>query len=187
MTRALVFLAPGFEEMEAVITIDVLKRAEIEVVTAALGEVTTVTGSHDIAIEADTLLGELSLYFESFQAVILPGGMPGSVNLGADERVSAWVRRAAETGGVVGAICAAPLALDRFGVLVGKRFTSHPSTKERLADVGGNYREERVVVDERLVTSRGPGTAFEFALTLVEILVNAETAQTLARTMLVNR
>lgn len=185
MPRALVFLAPGFEEMEAVITIDVLRRAEIEVVTAALGEMTIVPGSHDIAIEADTTLAELSPEAESFDAVILPGGMPGSVNLRDDERVSAWVRKTRETGGIAAAICAAPLALGHFGALSGKAFTSHPSVREKLLETGGNYREERVVSDGGVVTSRSPGTAFEFALTLVEILVNAESARTLARTMLV--
>jgi 4-methyl-5(b-hydroxyethyl)-thiazole monophosphate biosynthesis len=185
MPRALLFLAPGFEEMEAIITIDVLRRAEVEVVTAALGDVTTVTGSHDIAIEADTTLGELSPENETFDAVILPGGMPGSVNLRDDVRVGDWIARTGESGGIVAAICAAPLALAHFGVLTGKNFSSHPSTKEKLLGVGGNYLEERVVVDGRLITSRGPGTAFEFALTLAEILVNAEAAQTLARTMLV--
>lgn len=185
MPRALVFLAPGFEEMEAIIAIDVLRRAEVEVVTAALGDVTTVTGSHDIAIEADTTLSELSPASEHFDAVILPGGMPGSVNLRDDARVAAWVAQTGAADGVVAAICAAPLALAHFGVLTGKNFSSHPSIREKLGEVTGNYLDERVVVDGRLVTSRGPGTAFEFALTLVEILVNAETARTLARSMLV--
>ncbi len=186
MPRVLVFLAPGFEEMEAVITIDVLRRVEIEVVTAALGDVTTVPGAHDIAIEADTTLDDLSPQAEAFEAVVLPGGMPGSVNLRDDERVAAWVGKTVESGGLVAAICAAPLALGRFGFLTGKAFTSHPSVSEKLSETGGRYRDERVVVDGQLVTSRGPGTAFEFALTLVEILVNAETARTLARTMLVH-
>lgn len=185
MPRALVFLAPGFEEMEAVITIDVLRRAEIEVVTAALGDVTTVTGSHDIPIEADTTLGELSSETEIFDAVILPGGMPGSVNLRDDARVSAWVLKTSENDGIVAAICAAPLALGHFGVLSGKAFTSHPSVREKLLDTGGTYRDERVVTDGGVVTSRSPGTAFEFALTLVEILVDAESARTLSQSMLV--
>ncbi len=187
MHRALVFLATGFEEMEAVITIDVLRRANVEVVTAALGAITTVTGSHDISIEADAILGDLSLETDAFDLVVLPGGMPGSVNLRDDARVAAWVREQIQKERWVAAICAAPVALAHFEALVGKSFTSYPAFREQLSDANGVYLEQRVVVDGKLITSRGPGTAFEFALTLVEHLVNSDTASALAASMLVTR
>ena len=176
--RVLVPLAEGFEEIEAVIIIDVLRRASIEVVTASLAE-SPVMGSHGIVLSADARLDAVAS--ESFDAVVLPGGMPGSAVLKADERVLSIVRRAASEKKLVAAICAGPIALEAAGVLAGKRATSYPGKELPSA----SYVEERVVVDGELDTSRGPGTAIEFALTLVERLKGSEAAQKLRSTMLV--
>ncbi|RMG18042.1 MAG: DJ-1/PfpI family protein [Planctomycetota bacterium] len=181
MARAAVLLAPGFEEIEALTTIDVLRRAGVEVVTAALGE-REVPGAHGVTVLADAPLSEVP---EQLDAVVLPGGMPGSKHLGESAEVQQLVRRIADAGGWVAAICAAPaLALGPTGVLSGKRATCYPGFEEHFpADV--RRSEDRVVVDGRLVTSRGPGTALEFALALAERLATPETAAQLREGMLV--
>jgi len=176
--RVLVPLAEGFEEIEAVTIVDVLRRASIEVVTAALAE-NPVRGSHGIAVSADAGLD--TLQDAEFDAIVLPGGMPGSRTLKGDERVLSFVRGMARQDKLVAAICAAPIALEAAGVLAGKRATSYPGNELPSA----HYVEERVVVDGALVTSRGPGTAIEFALTLVERLKGPEAAQKLRASMLV--
>jgi protein deglycase len=176
--RVLVPLADGFEEIEAVTIVDVLRRASIEVVTAALGE-TEVRGSHGIALSADARLDEVGA--EEFDAVVLPGGMPGSKTLRDDERLRKIVQHAAGTGKLVAAICAGPIALEAAGVLAGKRATSYPGNELPSAD----YVEERVVADGLLITSRGPGTALEFSLALVERLKGPNAANELRASMLV--
>ena len=176
--RVLVPLAEGFEEIEAITIIDVLRRASIDVVTAALGEL-VVRGSHGIAVAADARLDDVGS--GNFDAVVLPGGMPGSRHLRDDERVLGIVRRLARENKLVAAICAAPIALEAAGVLAGKRATSYPGNELPSA----RYAEERVVTDGSLVTSRGPGTALEFALTLVERLSGPEAAQKLRAGMIV--
>jgi 4-methyl-5(b-hydroxyethyl)-thiazole monophosphate biosynthesis len=176
--RALVLLADGFEEIEAVTIIDVLRRAGVAVVTAALTS-RSVRGSHAITLEADASLDAVSN--EDFDAVVLPGGMPGSKHLRDDARVRALVRRAAESGKLVGAICAAPIVLEAAGLLAGKRATAYPGSELPSA----RYVEASVVTDGALVTSRGVGTALEFALALVERLAGAETAARLRAAMLV--
>jgi 4-methyl-5(b-hydroxyethyl)-thiazole monophosphate biosynthesis len=176
--RVLVPLAEGFEEIEAVTILDVLRRASIDVVTAALAT-SAVRGSHGISLAADTLLDEVR--GDEFDAIVLPGGMPGSRTLRDDERVLGIVREASRKGKLVGALCAAPIALEAAGVLAGKRATSYPGNELPSA----RYVEERVVVDDELVTSRGPGTALEFALVLVEKLAGAEAADKLRSGMIV--
>lgn len=176
--RVLVPLAEGFEEIEAVTIVDVLRRASIDVVTAALAA-SPVRGSHGISLGADTLLDEVR--GDEFDAIVLPGGMPGSRTLCDDGRVLDIVREASRKNKLVAAVCAAPIALEAAGVLAGKRATSYPGNELPSA----RYVEERVVVDEKLVTSRGPGTALEFALVLVEKLAGAEAADKLRSGMIV--
>lgn len=183
MPKVLVPLAEGFEEMEAVIVVDVLRRADVAVTTASLTDGRTVTGSHGIPVVADTTLD--AVLGERFDAVVLPGGLPGATNLRDDARVAKLTQDVAERGGWAAAICAAPLALAAFGLLRDKSFTSHPSVRDRLAEAGGEYVERRVAADGRIVTSRSPGTAFEFALALVARLTDEATARRLAEAMLV--
>jgi len=175
--RVLVPLAEGFEEIEAVTIVDVLRRASLDVVTASLGE-SPVRGSHAIAVAADARIDDVRA--DDFDAVVLPGGMPGSKTLRDDERVLSLVRSMARANKLVGAICAAPIALEAAGVLAGKRATSYPGNELPSA----RYVEERVVVDGRLVTSRGAGTALEFALTLVALLRGPEVAERLRAGMI---
>jgi 4-methyl-5(b-hydroxyethyl)-thiazole monophosphate biosynthesis len=180
MKSVAVFLAPGFEEIEAVTVIDVLRRADIQVTVAGLSE-GEITGSHEITVRPDKTLDEIQP--ESFDMVVLPGGLPGTDHLREDPRVRAFVRHMAESGKYTCAICAAPTVLKAAGVATGRAVTSHPIVQEDLK--GLDYREERVVVDGPVVTSRGAGTAMEFALELVRILAGPEKADLLAGLMIV--
>jgi len=176
--NALVLLAEGFEEIEATAIIDVLRRAGVTVTAAALGA-SPVRGSHGIALVADRSLDGLDT--GTFDAVVLPGGMPGAKNLKEDARVRELVAKAAHDGKVVAAVCAGPIALAAAGVLAGRRATAYPGYELE----GAVYSEERVVVDDNVVTSRGPGTVIEFSLALVEKLVGSAKAERLRRDMLV--
>jgi 4-methyl-5(b-hydroxyethyl)-thiazole monophosphate biosynthesis len=167
MARALVPLAAGFEEIEAVTLIDILRRAQVTVVAASLGA-RAVAGSHGIRLEADTTLADLPE--EPFDLIALPGGMPGAANLAAEPRLTAMLRAHAAAGRLTGAICAAPLVLARAGLLAGRRATSFPGVLAREAVPGLALTNDSIVVDGHLVTSRGPGTALDFSLKLVELL-----------------
>ncbi len=162
MKRVLVPLAEGFEELEAVTIIDMLRRAGVEVVVAALAG-NPVNGSHGIALRADAALDDVA--GQEFDLVALPGGMPGASRLRDDPRVGAIIRRLHGGGGKVAAICAAPMALEAAGVLKGRRATCYPGALDPAADL--TLVDEPVVVDGRVITSRGPGTALDFALELV--------------------
>jgi protein deglycase len=176
MKTALLLLADGFEEIEAVTLIDVLRRGDVAVTTASLvGR--HVRGSHDITIESDTLLDHVSV--ENFDALVLPGG-PAAKTLREEPRVQATIKEAAGAGKLVAAVCAAPTALEAAGVLSGKRATSYPGNPLPSA----TFVEERVVEDGNIVTSRGPGTTMAFALKLVERLSGAEVARGTAEKLL---
>lgn len=181
--RVLVPLAEGFEEIEAVTIVDVLRRAGIEVVLASLADgAGLVLGSHGIGLKADAALASQRAL--EFDAIVLPGGMPGSAKLVEDERVLRLLREAHTGGKRVAAICAAPTVLARAGLLEGVPATSYPAFQDKLA--GAQVRpNERVVRAGRILTSQGVGSALEFALALVEQLVGAERAAELARAMVV--
>ena len=177
--RILVPLAPGFEEIEAVAIIDVLRRAQLDVTVAGLAP-GVVRGSHDIPITPDAELGQLDL--ARFTMVVLPGGMPGTRNLMRDERVLALVRDLHARGQRTAAICAAPLVLHAAGVLQGIPVTAHPSVHAELP--GALLQPQaRVVRSGPVITSRGAGTAIEFALALVAELRGAARAEEIARAM----
>lgn len=168
--RILVPLANGFEEIEAVNVIDILRRGDVDVVTAGLKE-GLVEGSHKIKMLPDTTLDKID--YLDFDGLVLPGGAPGFVNLGNDERILNMAREMDRAGKVVAAICAAPSVLIKAGVLQGRRATVSPSGKAQV-EACASFSEDRVVVDGNLITSRSPGTALEFALKLVEVLAGKE-------------
>jgi 4-methyl-5(b-hydroxyethyl)-thiazole monophosphate biosynthesis len=184
----LVPLAEGFEEIEAVTIIDVLRRGGVEVCVAGLtpalagGQPAPVTGAHGLSITPDVPLADVDI--DTLAMVVLPGGMPGTTNLVEDERVLEIVRRLESSGGTVAAICAAPLVLSAAGVLEGRTVTAYPSVRGELrgATVLG---EPSVVRSGPLVTSQGVGTALEFALELVSQLRGPARAQELRTAMLV--
>ncbi|HUT77708.1 MAG TPA: DJ-1 family glyoxalase III [Polyangia bacterium] len=182
--RVLVPLAVGFEELEAVAVIDILRRAGAEVVVAGLADRGPVTGRSSVAVLPDTDL-DSALAGGSFDAIVLPGGMDGTLALRDDPRISAALVDAADRGALTAAICAAPLVLERAGLLAGRPFTSHPGVAADFA--GGAYREDRVVISENVVTSRAPGTAVEFALELARLLCGRGAADRVAAEILASR
>ncbi len=179
--RVLIVLAEGFEEIEAVTPIDILRRAGVEVRIAGLSG-KTVSGSHGLQIQADVTLEEAG---SSFDAIILPGGMPGSKNLNQSKKVAEIVKKMYGDGKWVTAICAAPaLALAPAGILEGKKATCYPGFENHFSS-GVRFSEDRVVIDKNVITSRGPGTALEFSLELVEKLVSKEAVQKLKEALLI--
>ncbi len=171
MPTILAILAEGFEEIEAITPIDLLRRAGAEVVTAALEEGIHVIGRTGVTVHADLTLAEA--LSRDFDCVFLPGG-PGVKRLRADPRVIGLVRRQHAAGRWLAAICAAPAVLQDAGLLAGRRYTAHFSVAGELPDI---LAGERVVADGRLLTSRGAGTALDFALLLVEKLFSAQKAK----------
>ncbi|MBI3608852.1 MAG: DJ-1/PfpI family protein [Nitrospirae bacterium] len=179
MARVLVPLASGFEEIEAVTIIDILRRANVEVTVAGTID-GPIIGSRRVPLIPDTTLDAVA--DDPFDMVVLPGGGEGTANLRRDPRITSLVKRQADRGGYLAAICAAPIVLADAGLLTHKRVTSYPSYRSQITT--GEYLTDRVVVDGRLVTSRSPGTALEFALTLVELLVGSDESRRIARDVL---
>ena len=178
--RVLVPLAEGFEEIEAITIVDVLRRAGVEVVTASL-KPGIVRGAHAIDVAADAELARLDV--DSFDMLVLPGGMPGTTNLMEDERVLEAVKRLDSKHKPVAAICAAPMVLARAGVISKVAVTSYPSVRGNLGDA--IVRDSpRVITSGRITTSQGPGTALEFALELVAALRSPSVAAELATAMI---
>jgi 4-methyl-5(b-hydroxyethyl)-thiazole monophosphate biosynthesis len=185
--KAVVFLAEGFEETEAVTPIDYLRRAGLEVTIASADDEELVTGSHGIPLRADTTLGDLVKQGRavpaSWDAVVLPGGLPGADNLAASAAVGSFVKEMAATGKWVCAICASPaLVLAPLGVLAGKKFTCYPGMEKTVS--GASWSPERVVIDGTIITSRGAGTAGHFAAAIIGKLVSEEAAEKIARSVL---
>jgi 4-methyl-5(b-hydroxyethyl)-thiazole monophosphate biosynthesis len=166
-------LAEGFEEIEAVVVIDVLRRAGIAVTTAATGDTRSVAASRGVVLVADALWPEVEP--DAFDALALPGGGPGTARLKTDARVLDAVRAFHAKGKTIGAICAAPTVLAAAGILEGRTATCYPGCEKGLA--GARYTAgEPVVADGNVITSPGPGTSFEFALALAGRLVGAAAA-----------
>lgn len=179
--KVLVVLAHGFEEIEAVAIIDVLRRAGLEITVAGLGN-RDVTGAHGITIKTDTTLEEYKIKPD---AVILPGGMPGAENLSNSAVLKALLLDMKKSEKLIGAICAAPaVALASLGLLDGKKATCYPGFENKFGRQT-QFSSERVVCDGQVITSRGPGTAIEFALKIVSTLVGQEKAEELSKAMLV--
>ena len=179
MKKVLIPVAPGFEEIEAVTVIDILRRAGVAVTVAGTvkGEI---EGRNKIKLTPDVLLEDVVA--RPFDMIVLPGGSAGTEHLKKDPRVKQILNDMAARGGYITAICAAPTVLSAVGLLQGKKVTSHPSVKGDLSET--NYSEDRVVVDGRIVTSRSPGTALEFAMKLVEILEGRSKMEEVNRSVL---
>ena len=171
MPRVLIPLAPGCEELEAVTLIDLLRRAEIDVVVAGI-EPGPVTASRGTVLVPDVELDDVLA--ENFDMIVLPGGLPGATNLDRDERIHDLLARQAAEERWIGAICAAPKVLANAGLLDGRDATSYPGAVIATDFPEVRLLEDPVVVDGRVATSRGPGTAMDFSLQLIELLVGAE-------------
>jgi 4-methyl-5(b-hydroxyethyl)-thiazole monophosphate biosynthesis len=183
MKRVVVPLAHGFEEIETVTVVDILRRAGIFVTIAGVE-----AGSPPGAIEGRTgirLVPDLSIagvIALDFDMIVLPGGLKGAQTLQKDTRVARLLRALQDNDRYIAAICAAPTVLAAHGMIAGRKLTSHPSVREQLS--GAIYDEGRVVIDGRLVTSRGPGTAMEFAMALVEILMGRQKVEEINQAVL---
>ncbi len=173
-----VFLADGFEEIEAIAPIDIMRRAGICVKTVGVtGK--TVTGAHEIEISSDISLNEVSL--DKASLLFLPGGMPGTTNLLENEKVKELIISANEKGIYISAICAAPMILGKLGLLKGKNATCFPGFEEYLE--GANAKNDKVVFDGNIITSRGAGTAHLLGFKFVEILKEKQMADELSSAM----
>ncbi|NJK63416.1 MAG: DJ-1/PfpI family protein [Synechococcaceae cyanobacterium SM2_3_1] len=200
MVRVLLPLAHGFEEIEAVTTIDILRRAQMDVVVAGIGAERLTTGSHQISVVADMTLAQVLVeatpaeVADQFDALVLPGG-PGTRSLQTDARVQTLIQVFEQKGRWVAAICAAPMALAKAGILKDRAATSFFSPEAYQQAIQGgppfnletgpiaDYRLQPVVVDQKVITSRGAGTAVEFALQVVAELVNRGEAERIAQSI----
>lgn len=164
--RVAVMVAPGLEEIEGLTVVDILYRAGIPCDTVAVSDTAEITSSHEVRIVCDTTIGEADL--DSYDMIVLPGGMPGTKNLAACEPLREKVSEFVATGRQAAAICAAPaLTLGAWGLLSGRRATSNPNFRQVLADNGAVVSDDPVVVDGNVITSQGMGTAIDFGLEIV--------------------
>lgn len=173
-----VFLANGFEEIEALATVDVLRRADLSVLTVGVGG-KTIVGAHGIVVTADCADDEPLP--NEIEAVVLPGGLPGTTNLEASAVVQRYIEQAVEQKAVLGAICAAPSVLGHKGLLRGKRATCYPGYEEDL--LGATCTGESVVIDGNIVTAKGAGVSVDFGLAMVSVLVSPDKAADLKEKM----
>lgn len=174
MAQATIFLAPGYEEVEMLTVVDMVRRAKLEIDMVSITDQKAVTSSHDVTVMADKLFSEVD--FTETQMLILPGGMPGTTNLRAYEPLCKQLQAfAADEDKWVAAVCAAPTVLGELGILDGRKATSYPSFADKL--ICGEYLEQPVVRDGHVITSRGMGTCIDFAGEIITVLKDQETAE----------
>lgn len=170
MSKIAVFFADGCEEIEGLTVVDMLRRAKLDVTAVSVTGSKEIHGSHNITFLADMLYEEAKL--DEYDGAVLPGGVPGTPNLGAHEGVVSTVKSFAQAGKLVAAICAAPSVLGENGLLKGKRAACHPGWEEKL--VGATVLEENAVTDGNIITSRGMGTAVDFSLAIIQKLAGED-------------
>ncbi|MBU1044800.1 MAG: DJ-1/PfpI family protein [Candidatus Omnitrophica bacterium] len=180
--RAVIILAQGFEEMEAIISIDILRRAGIDAVIACLDHDLLVAGSRKITVQAQVKLDDIDFIPD---AVVLPGGMPGALNLAQSENVINFIKKIADQGKIIAAVCASPAhVLVKAGVLKGKTATCYPGD-ETLFLPETIYKKQDVVVDGNIITASGPGTSFDFALAIVKKICGQDLADKVKKAALI--
>ena len=175
MSRVNIFFATGFEEVEALTVVDILRRTGIETDMVSVTGELMVTGSHGITVQMDKLFEEID---DSAEMLVLPGGVPGTPNLKAHQGLADMITRYNEAGKYLAAICAAPTVYGDMGLLVGRHATCYPGMEDSL--LGAEVLTDAVVVDGHFITSRGLGTAIDFGLALVTLLKDEVTAEDLA-------
>ena len=181
MNNLYIHLAEGFEEIEAVTIIDVLRRAGLNVISVSVTGNRMVKGSHNIEMKADLLFDEVD--FTSGEMIILPGGMPGSKNLNEHAGLKRQILEYQKSGKYLAAICAAPIVFGNLGILNGKRAVCYPGYEAHLT--GADVQSNSYIVDNNIITGRGVGAALNFSLEIVRILVGEERALQLRKAMLV--
>lgn len=169
------FLAEGFEEVEALTPIDILRRAGVEVETVSITDNQVVQGAHGIYVLADRILPAID--FDDAEMIILPGGLPGSTNLDACEELKKGIQQLYDAGKPLAAICAAPMVFGHMGLLKGRKATCYPGCESNLE--GATYTAALVEQDGQFITGKGPAAAFEFGYTIAEKLVGKEKVQAL--------
>lgn len=183
MSKIGIFLANGCEEIEALTVVDVVRRAGMEITMISISDSKEITSSHQVTFMADELASDTN--YEELDGIVLPGGMPGTLNLGADKKVNEIIRKFASEGKLVAAICAAPSVLGEAHLLEGKKATCHPGFEEKL--LGAVTSEEEVVVDKTIITSRGMGTAIPFSLEIVRYFKDDETVEQIKKGLVYQR
>lgn len=177
MKKAYLFFATGFEEVEALTVVDILRRGGVDCKTVSVTGDYDVTSSHAVTVRADLLFEEQSL--EDGDMLILPGGIPGTPNLKAHAGLDKLIRQYYEAGKYLAAVCAAPTVYGEKGLLQGRKATCFPGMESGL--VGAEHREDKVVCDGQFITSRGMGTCIDFGLTLLAKLTDEANAQTIGK------
>ncbi|MBD5265954.1 MAG: DJ-1/PfpI family protein [Duncaniella sp.] len=178
MEKTYVFLADGFEEIEALATVDLLRRAGIHVETVSINPTLAVRGAHDIEVAADIMLADCP---EGARMYIVPGGMPGAKNLADNPKVCQILTAQHEAGGKIAAICAAPaVVLAPLGIINEYEATCYPGFEEGVTAGGAHHKNQRVVVDRNIITANGPSSAVPFALTIIEALKGQDAADKVA-------
>ena len=183
MAKLGIFFAEKCEEIEGLAVVDIVRRSKMDITTISITGVPKVTGSHDITFETDTVLSDVN--FDELDGVILPGGMPGTLNLGANATVTEVIKKFAKEGKLVAAICAAPSVLGACGVLEGKNACCHPGFEEKL--IGANVLFENVVTDKNVISSRGMGTAIDFGLAIVSYFGDEELLSDVKKHLVYNK
>ena len=180
--KVIVFLADGFEEVEALTVVDYLRRVNIEIDMVSITDDKQVKGAHEIKVLADKVIKDIDASI--YDGVVIPGGMPGASNLRDDDRVIDIVKSMNKEEKMIAAICAGPIVLDRAGIIKGKGVTSYPGFEDQLNDV--LYKEVAVVRDRNIITSRGPAFAVDFALEIVKYLLCEKRVEALKKDILYN-
>ena len=187
---AIVILADGFEEVEAVTPIDYLRRAGIEVTVASIGGNLLVKGARGIVVDADVTLYDLLVNQQEtvaiYDAIIIPGGMPGAANIAASPEAGTLITEMAAAGKRICAICASPaVVLSPLGILSGKKFTCYPDMEGKVQ--GGYWTDKRVVMDGNIITSRAAGTAGEFSIAIIAQLLGETEGDRIAQAVLLQK
>lgn len=181
MSKIIIPISNGFEEIEAINIIDICRRANIEVVIAAVESIQT-TGAHNVKIEADCMIGEINS--ADFDMIVLPGGLPNAFTLAENEKVQSLLKEFKSQNKNIGAICAAPYALHKAEVL-NENYTCYPSFEKKIRETG-YHKDDAIVIDSKVITSQGPGTAMVFALEIVKILCGDEVYTNVKNGLLAN-
>ncbi|OOO63655.1 DJ-1 family glyoxalase III [Clostridium tepidum] len=166
MMKVLVFIAEGFEEIEALTVVDILKRADIQCDMCSITSNKEVIGAHNISVKADKILEDIKA--TEYSALVIPGGMPGATNLRDNNKVINLVKEFNKDKKLIAAICAGPIVLSKANIIKGKEVTSYPGFENDLKE--GIYKKDLIVQDENIITSRGPSLAINFAFKILENL-----------------
>lgn len=175
-----VHLAEGFEEIETLTVVDILRRAEISVKTVSMEKTLEVKGAHGISVKADIMFSDAD--YEECEMIVLPGGMPGTSNLMKNEDLLNRIKEFNQAGKNIAAICAAPMILGEIGMLAGKKATIYPGMENHLNQ--GEYKDMPVVIDGNIITSKGPATAMRFGLELVGVLKGSVVKEEISKGLL---